>query len=325
VEEITFTSQHFNIVGELKRPEGKGPHPVVVFVHGDGPNGRTSGGSYPPIMERMLKAGYAAFSWDKPGSGESTGELSRPDLFNQRTRIILDAVEILKKHPSIDRKKIGLWGISQAGYIMPLVLDQSKDIAFIIAVSCPGESGLEQGAYLLATQALHEGLSQEEAGKLEMNIKKVERARTYKTYVENQKKVLRHKDMIKKMGFNVGDIRSEADWEPNDLSGKYFFNPISIIEKITIPVLVFFGERDTQVDPVQGQKAYTKALDKAGNTHYRIELIPGVDHCMMQAETGSLKEIFGRSDEERNNYGPQFLDIVEEWLYELESDNKKTG
>jgi hypothetical protein len=59
VEEITFQSGSFKVVGDLKLPEGKGPHPVILFVHGDGPNNRTSGVTYPPIMERMLRASTA--------------------------------------------------------------------------------------------------------------------------------------------------------------------------------------------------------------------------------------------------------------------------
>lgn len=106
IEEITFQSGPFKVVGDLKLPEGKGPHPVVVFVHGDGPNNRDSGGSYPPIMERTLKVGYAVFSWDKPGTGESTGEFKRDKLFKERAQIVIDAIGVLKEHPSSEQETI---------------------------------------------------------------------------------------------------------------------------------------------------------------------------------------------------------------------------
>ena len=135
-------------------------------------------------MERMLKAGYATFAWDKPGTGASTGEFSRKGLFDERTQIVLDAIKVLKNHPSIQPEMIGLWGISQAGYVMPLVLEQSQDVAFMIAVSCPGESGMKQGAYLLSSQALHEGMSEEEAKRFEETLEGVEGAQTYEEYVK---------------------------------------------------------------------------------------------------------------------------------------------
>jgi hypothetical protein len=31
---------------------------------------------HPPLIEIFLRTGYAVFSWDKPGSGESTGKFS---------------------------------------------------------------------------------------------------------------------------------------------------------------------------------------------------------------------------------------------------------
>ena len=145
-EQIVFHSGSFKIVGDLRLPAGRGPHPAILFVHGDGPNDRTSGVTYPPIMERMESAGYATFAWDKPGTGESSGQIDRSRLGEQRAQIVLDAIEVLKARTEIDARKIGLWGISQAGYVMPRVLLASDDIAFMIAVSCPGMAGVEQGA-----------------------------------------------------------------------------------------------------------------------------------------------------------------------------------
>ena len=37
IEEITFQSGEFNIVGDLRTPAGTGLFPVVLFVHGDAP------------------------------------------------------------------------------------------------------------------------------------------------------------------------------------------------------------------------------------------------------------------------------------------------
>ena len=87
VEEITFQSGEFTIVGDLRTPSGTGPFPVILFVHGSGPADRTFFGYYLPIMERMLGAGYAVFSWDKPGTGESTGQVdSTPRVFIKERR-----------------------------------------------------------------------------------------------------------------------------------------------------------------------------------------------------------------------------------------------
>jgi pimeloyl-ACP methyl ester carboxylesterase len=102
-----------------------------------------------------------------------------------------------------------------------------------------------------------------------------------------------------------------------NFDGEYYWNPIEVIEKTTIPVLAVFGEKDTQIDPIQGAQAYRDALTHAGNRNFRIELIPGTDHNIILSETGCIEEREDRSRSEWTNYAPQYLDIIEEWLKEL--------
>jgi pimeloyl-ACP methyl ester carboxylesterase len=100
IEEITFQSGSFGLVEDLRLPEGSGPFPVVVFVHGDSPADRTFFGMYLPMMERMLRAGFAAFSWDKPGTGESTGQIDSRRVIDQRAQMP-DAIEVINSNPDI--------------------------------------------------------------------------------------------------------------------------------------------------------------------------------------------------------------------------------
>ena len=112
VEELTFQSGPFKVVGDLRLPAGSGPFPVVLFVTGSGPSDRTGSiGGFLPIMERMLQAGFATFAWDKPGTGESTPKLNEgdPNLRHQRAQILLDAIELMKSRPDIDPTRIGVW------------------------------------------------------------------------------------------------------------------------------------------------------------------------------------------------------------------------
>jgi pimeloyl-ACP methyl ester carboxylesterase len=317
-EEIVFESGSFRIVGDLRLPGGTGPYPVAVFVHGDGPNDRTSGVTYPPIMERMERAGYATFAWDKPGTGESTGEIDGNRLGEQRAQIVLEAIDILKAHPDIDSKQIGLWGISQAGYVMPRVLSASEDIAFMVAVSCPGMAGVDQGAYLVSAQAKCAGVPQEEAKQMRRLLSEIERVQTHDEYVQYKELLdaLPGMDSAAMFGYKTG-VSPEEEWHEPNLQGEYFWNPIDVIEHTTIPVLALFGENDTQVDPVQGAEAYREALERAGNPNFRVELVPGTDHNIILSETGCLAERAERSRSEWTNYAPEYLDMLEAWLREL--------
>jgi pimeloyl-ACP methyl ester carboxylesterase len=319
-EEITFHSGPFTLVGDLNLPRGRGPFPVVVFVHGDGPNDRTSGVTYPPIMERMWRAGFATFAWDKPGTGESTGEIDRSRLQHQRAQIVLDAIAVLRQRADIDPEWIGMWGISQAGYVMPRVLQQGGDVAFMIAVSCPGVPGVDQGAYLLTAQAVCAGLPEKDRSEVEHLFAAVERARTYEEYVR-LKTAMADYPALGSMGdllsVRVDFIRTQEDWHLDDLAGDYYWDPMTVIETIPIPVLAVFGDRDTQIDPVQGAEAYREALARGGNPHSRVELVPGTDHNILLSETGCLAERRRRSRDGWRNYPSGYLDLIEEWLTAL--------
>ena len=292
VEEIAFQSGSFHLVGDLRLPEGTGPFPVVLFVHGSGEANRVAFGMYVPLMERMLRAGYATFAWDKPGIGESTGQLREPHLRHQRAQIVLDAIEVMKARRDIDPQRIGLWGISQAGYVMPLVLSQSKDIAFMICVSCAGASGSDQTAFNLTARGLCDGVPEEKADEKMRLVAELDRVRTFETYEE----YLRYREVIDAMAdlgsVSIGDwpALSEQAWQENDSDREDLWNPTEVIEQVRIPVLAIFGEKDSQGDPIQGAYAWRKALEQAGNPDSRVEVFPDSDHLLNVTETGCLWE-----------------------------------
>jgi pimeloyl-ACP methyl ester carboxylesterase len=312
-EEITFESGPFTVVGELTTPPGDGPKPVVVFVHGDGPATRRG---YRLSRERVLRAGYATFVYDKPGSGESKPSYDPSQLFEQRAQVLLDAVATLKAHPAIDAEGIGLWGISQAGYVMPLAASRSDDIAFMIAVSCPGANSIGQSAFLLKAQCLCEGLPAVEAEAVEAHFAAFFAAQTYAEYRSHAEPLVAN-PVVVDIGF-VSEIRSEEEWKPFDPQDRSFFDPITLVEQIEIPVLAFFGEKDTQIDALQGAEAYQAALERAGNPDFRVVLVPGVDHSMIISETGCMEERRTRSASGWRNYAQEYLDTMEEWLRGLD-------
>jgi uncharacterized protein len=349
VEEIAFESGSFRVVGDLRLPEGRrGPFPVILFVHGSGPADRTGEGSYPPIMERMARAGFATFSWDKPGTGESTGELREPTLRHQRAQIVLNAIEVMKARRDIDPQRIGLWGISQAGYVTPLALAQSKDIAFMICVSCPGMSGVDQTTYQHMAMALCTGTPQGQADRRKKLLAELDAARTYKTY----EGYAHYREVIDTLfgtaaqapegrGFKV--VPQDA-WQANDSENEDWWNPIEVIEQTKIPVLAIFGDKDPQIDPIQGAYAYREALKQADNPLSQVKIFPKANHSIAVSETGCPADdvqwldhyvktlgyvsVSQAQEALRKDpydpellrlypYAPGYLDLIEGWLRDL--------
>lgn len=311
VETVKFASGPFMIVGELRLPEGEGRHPLVIMVHGDGPATRTSSAK---VKETLLRAGYATLIWDKPGSGESTGPLSQARRLAERASILVDAAKVMREHRAIDPDRIGLWGISQAGYVMPLALERTDAFKFMIVVGGPGENGIDQTAYLIRRQLMFAGVPEDMARQMESHFQGLYTARTYEEYIGHARPL--YDDPIQRKLGIVSALWEKSDWMPRSPDDEAFFDPMGIIARTRIPVLAFFGEKDTQVDPVQGAEAYRKALAKSGNAASRIEVIPGADHGLILSETGSMEEQRRRSREDRRNYSPAYLEIMEAWLRE---------
>jgi uncharacterized protein len=343
VEEITFQSGEFTLVGDLRLPVGTGPFPVVLFVHGSGPIDRTMFGEYVPIMERMLQAGYAAFSWDKPGTGESTGQLSSTRVYHERAQIVLDAIEVMKAHSNIDGRRIGLWGISQGGPVMALALTQTRDVAFMICVSCPGMSGSDQAAFKVTAWVLCNEVPEEKADQKTRLLAELDRARTYDTYAE----YLHYRDVLKALAGLMSaplehvPVVSEETWQQNPTTPESSWNPIGVVEQLRIPVLAIFGDRDRSVDPLQGVYAFRQALERAGNPKSRVELFPRAHHSMGRSSEmacpddqlqfleeyvktlgyGSVSEAQAAVEKDPRLHGdflaPGYLDLIEEWLRSL--------
>jgi len=314
-EEIQFESSHFKIVGDLLIPNTEIKQPVIIFVHGDGPARRSPSRAPNRIMTSFLDIGFACFYYDKPGYGESTGEFTSGKLFEERTSILVEAVNVLKKHPAINSKQIGLWGISQAGWVMPKAIAKTKDITFMIAISCAGIDGVEQSAYLVEKQILCEGYDEAEAKKAGQYYRQRAHAKTYQEYLEAAE-YLNQNPVVSSMRW--GGILSEDQFSPRTPSNEGFFNPITLIEKITIPVLAIFGDKDTQVDPFQAAEAYEKALKKAGNPFYQVKLFPESDHGIIIAKTGCMKEQRERWRlRNSRGYAPGYIELMQTWLETL--------
>jgi len=170
-ERVEFTSGDFTLVGELQLPDGEGPFPAIIMVHGSGDSDRADWGKYWKIMDRMLDTGFAVLCWDKPGVRESTGRLADDgSVIAQRAAILLDGIAQLKLHPAIDSERIGAWGISQGGIVIPWALRKTDDIAFAIVISGPGTDGIAQGAYLQSCRLICRGYSQEMARRAEIAL-----------------------------------------------------------------------------------------------------------------------------------------------------------
>ena len=327
VEEIRFESAHFEIAGNLYLPNSfaNSKSPLVIWVSGSGPSFRTVKARQTiRLINCFLDAGIAYFRIDKPGSGDSKGELSDDKLFEQLSQIVVDAVNVLKTHRKIDPDLIGLFGSSQAGYIMPLAIANSHYIKFMIGSSCPGENSIDQWNYLIEKQMICEEISPERAAK---NVEMFSILRSTNNKEEFDGAInyfVTNPMIVKSLNYDSTFADRARQWWPREINenDESHFNPISIIEKIKIPVFMIYGDKDTQVDPIQAIEAYKNALEKAGNSLYQISMIKGVDHNMCPSATGCLNEITEQNRAGTYSYSEKYYDVVKNWIEILKNHYK---
>lgn len=312
-EPISFQKDNWDLAGLLIKPNTEPPYPAVILVHGDGPWDCRGFGFYQFLWESFTDAGYACLSWDKPGVGNSKGKYNRNKIMEERAKVLTAGIEYLKNRNDIDTNFIGLWGISQAGWVMPLAISKSEDISFMIAVSCAGENSIEQSAYLLEQQLKCERLLEDEATKYANFFRKRSYARSYEEYLENAKP-LSEQSYIKST-LKWGGITSEEKFIPySGPDNNFSLDPITIIETIKFPVLLIYGEKDSQINIKQSEEAYRRALAKAGNTEFTVKIFPNADHTITYSETGCMKESDKRLANNMIQIAPGYLELMRDWL-----------
>ena len=132
--EISFENSQAGIqlAGLLFLPEGEGPFPTAVIIHGSGPSYRNNVW-YLSVVKHLQENGVAVLLPDKRGSENSEGEW-RGASFEELATDTLSAINFVKEQQLFEASVIGLVGMSQGGWIAPVVATQSDDVSFIVSM-----------------------------------------------------------------------------------------------------------------------------------------------------------------------------------------------
>ena len=92
-----------------------------------------------PFLRPFIEAGLAVASFDKRGVGESGGKCCPGDTghFNLLTADAVGSVRAVSRAPGVDPSRVGLFGASAAGWIVPRAAVDSGHVAFVVLVA-PG-------------------------------------------------------------------------------------------------------------------------------------------------------------------------------------------
>jgi len=289
-QDISFASGAISLSGTLILPDGKGPFPAVVITHGATPNERAG---YRSWALHFVRRGIAALIYDKRGAGRSGGETRSASMED----LAMDAVaglNSLKTLREIDGKRIGLAGHSQGGWVAPLASTMSNDAAFVIASAASGVGPDEQSIHHRASIMRESGFSPEAiatAGDLRRRL-----YRTGRMILANDPGAQEERKKIsEELSRHAGEPWMEAAALPPNLDNDrptigglrlLFFDPIPMWEKVRVPVLLVWGDKDTVVPVDEGRAVIESALRRARNNRVSIRIFPNVDHSVVKVQSG---------------------------------------
>lgn len=160
-EDIAFKNGELTLSGTLYIPEGEGPFPAVIFVHGSGAETRENSGY---SAKWFTSLGFVSLIYDKRGAGKSGGDTASIQRFNldDLAGDLVAAVEFLSTRQETDKSKIGVHASSQGGWVSSLALTKTDKIAFLIMRSASVTTIGDDRIFERSARLRREGFSDED-------------------------------------------------------------------------------------------------------------------------------------------------------------------
>jgi uncharacterized protein len=253
-EVVRFESAGVTLRGTVLVPDGASSpdrKPAIVLVYGAGPHARDD---QRDEAEAFAREGIVTLIYDKRTKGYSQFERSYELLANDA----LAAVDTLRDHPEVDPDAVGLWGLSEGGWVVPIAASSPEGrraADFIVLVAASVVPPARQHSWNLENNLRHQGVS----GSMV--------------------------DAISRTGTRLlvgAGLFPEANHDP-----------VAPLEHVRQPVLALWGERDRIQPPAESASIVREALERGGNTRYEIRFFPDAEHGLRSSPDGfAVREQF---------------------------------
>lgn len=309
-EEVKYQSGDATVTATLLLPSTKGPFPALIDVG----QGYFLGPDNGPEQYFYVRQGLAMMTPTRRTVGGAESNYLKSS-FEERAREVLAGVEVLKKRSDINPSQIGLLGDSQTAWIAPLAASFSRDVAFLILRVPSALPVTENILYEIESNLRRDNFSEGDIAK----------ALALRRMI--------HRTILNNSGWQ--ELKAEIDktknekWFPNVRAGWFFsltippgavaakglrdpltYDPLPILETITVPVLAMNGELDEAVPTKMSVPILERALRKAGNKKSTVIVLPGAGHNFLETSKPWGAEEFVR----KKRYVSGYWNTVAAWL-----------
>ena len=282
---VLFGEDDWKLPGTLAVPNGAGPFPAVLLVQDFGPKDRDDAHAvlkpFHDLSDGLASRGVVVMRFEKrirQYSGRMAGKSYTAD--DETVEDAVRALAFLRAQSVVDPKRIFLAGHGLGGYLAPRIAAEDGKLAGLVVMAA-NQRPLED---LMLDQMQALGLAGKDLEKARANVERV--------------KKLEPGDADAPQVFGL----PAAYWL--DLKG---YDPAAEAGKLSLPVLILYGERDFQVPKVDFE-LWKSAL--AGRQGVSAHSYPTLNHAFVAGSGPSTEQEYRKP----GHVAPEVIDDIARFL-----------
>ncbi len=305
-ETKTFDSGGATLSGTLYLPKGRQALAAVVVTHAAS-SPLQDAVLYTHLKQMLPAMGIAVFTYDRRGHGKSGGT-QKTSGFQVLADDAVAAVKMLGADSRIDPTRVGIWGLSQGGWLSLLAASGDSKVCFAVSISAPVVTPDVQMMFLTDNAMRVFGYSQPE----------IDRMRETRTAVDDYMRgtgeratAQRMIDAVKDrpwfpltyMGNTVGD-RATSGWRK-----EIEYDPLPTLDRVKMPTLILYGA----ADPVVPVATSVERIAPKLRSNMTLRVIEGADHGMA-LNVDTKTQLDPSKGGQIHPEAPEYFAVLASWL-----------
>jgi pimeloyl-ACP methyl ester carboxylesterase len=272
------------------------------------------------LADHLTRQGIAVLRYDDRGVGASGGVFATATSEDFASDA-LAALAHLASDPRVDGSRVGIVGHSEGGLVGPMAAGLSPEVDFVVMLAGPGVTGIEilveQGRLINEAAGVPDEITAFN-GRIQRRLAAITAADADPTTAAAAMRDAMREEVDGLSGANRALVEAsltdqaieQSVAQMNSPWFRFFvhYDPAPALERVSVPVLALFGEKDLQVPPLQSAEAVENGL--SGNPDATVEVLPGLNHLFQEAPTGAPSEY----QNIEQTMSPAALSAVSDWI-----------